>query len=52
MKNQQGVGLVVGKLEPRKDDVTRSNPGKVICWEELSQYPEHVNECKNKKNDY
>ena len=40
---------MVGKLDPRKDEVTRSNPEKVICWEGLSQYPEHINACKNKK---
>ena len=49
---QQGVGLVVGKLGPRKDEVTRSNFGKVICLEALPQYPEHVNTCKNQKNKW
>ena len=28
--NQKGVGIVIGKLDFSKDDVTRSNPGKVI----------------------
>ena len=42
---------MVDKLDHRKDGVTISNPEKVICWEELSQYTEHVNACKNNKID-
>ena len=45
------VFLVVGKLDPYKDDVTRSNSGKVICWKRLPPYPEHVNACKYKKKN-
>ena len=40
---------MVDKLDPCKDKVTRLNPGKVICWEGLSQYPKHVSACKYKK---